>query len=166
VATRNLSPNLKLPAPPEKYDQDEQAKMRAIIEKHWHPQVVSSGTGDPNVTVLLPIDNGVDPLQDGAWATAIVTFPYSIVGYRIIEDSGVSGSVVVKVQYADNVAFPTFTDISGTDIPTISSGHAHESTALTGWTTSGLANSQLRAVVVGAATNITRIVLALALQKA
>jgi len=165
VATRNLSPNLKLPAPPEKYDQDEQAKMRAIIEKHWHPQ--SSGTGDPNVTVLLPIDNGIDPLQDGQWATAIVTFPYTIVGYRIIEDSGVSGSVVVKVQYADNVAFPTFTEISGTDRPTITSGHASESVALTGWTTSGfLANSQLRAVVVGAATNITRIVLALALQKA
>lgn len=162
MAERNL-PTITIPSAPAAYDAGNENQFRQAVRQHWHPGGVVGGSGD--VTVLLPLDNGIDPLEDGQWVTAIVTFGYRIVGYRLIQDCNASGSLVLKVLYADNVAFPTFTEISGTDRPTLVSADDVESVALTGWTTTGSANSQLRAVVVGTATTITRAVLALALQK-
>ncbi len=161
---RNLPANLKLRAPGKAYDQDEMAQAFRVIEQHYHLQLIP-GTSSGFATVLLPLDGGLDVLVDAQWVTAVITFDYEIVGYRVIEDCDLSGSLVMKVEYADNAAFPTFTEISGSDRPTITAGHASESTALTGWTTSGVANSQLRAVMVGNATDITRAVLAIALRK-
>jgi hypothetical protein len=116
-------------------------------------------------TVLLPLDNGLDPLINGQWITAIVTFPYELVGYRLIEDCGLSGSLILRVSYATAANFPTFTDISGTTRPTLAASRVSQSTTLSDWTIAGAEYSQLRATVIGDATNITRAILALALRK-
>lgn len=123
-------------------------------------------TQEALATVLFPIDNGVSALADGQFFSAIVTFPYEIVGYILEEDCDLTGSVVLKVEYSVDTSFPGYSEISGiTERPTINNGVMNERKTLTTWAPAGAAYSSLRAVVVGNATNLTRVVLALALRK-
>lgn len=165
MADRNLAANLKLPTAPKIYSQADESQTRRIIEQHWHP-----GTGGGDVTayatVLLPLDNGVSALGADQFVTAPITFPYTIVGYRLIEDCGFSGSIELVVSYATADDFPTFTEISGTQRPQLLSSREQQRTTLDGWTaTTGEAYSQLRATVAADATDLTRVVLAIALQR-
>lgn len=144
--------------------------MRALLNEHWHPLNGTGGGGTGNLeshaTVILQLDNGASALLDGMFITIPVDFAYDIVGYRLIEDTGLAGSVQLMVSYATAAAFPGFTEISGTQRPTLSNARADERTQLGGWTlTSGEAYSQLRATVIGNATNITRCALGITLER-
>lgn len=162
---RNLPANLKLKAPGPAYDQEEMRQAFRALEQHYHIQLISGATGSDFATVLLPLDNGLDALVDAQFVTAPITFDYEIIGYRLVEDCGFSGSVELRVDYATNTDFPTFTEISGSERPTLSSAREEERQTLTTWTTSGVSYSQVRATVMGDATDVTRVVLALALRK-
>lgn len=164
---RNLPANLKLRAPGSKYDQVEMREAFRQIEQHYHIQLIPGATASTDLaTVLLPLGSGTRILRDTQFITAIVTFAYDIVGYRLVEDCDLAGSLVLKVEYATNTDFPSFTEISGTDRPTLSASREDEDTAIASWSpTTGEAYSQLRATVVGDATSITRAVLAIALRK-
>ena len=162
-------PILKLPPAPKTYSQQDQDQFRRAMEQHWHPSIGLSGSGgtvDAFATVLLPIDNGSSVLADGMYVTAPITFAYNIVGYRLIEDCNTAGSIELMVSYATSDAFDTFTEISGTQRPQLISAKETQRTTLDGWTlTAGTSYSQLRATVVGDATNLTRVCLAIALER-
>ncbi len=165
---RNLPANLKLRAPGVAYDQEEMRQAFRLIEQHYHLQLIPGSTEAATdlATVLIQLANGNRAIVDAMYSTAIITFPYEIVGYRLIEDCGVAGDIILKVEYATNSDFPTFTDISGTDRPTLSSSREDEDTAIASWTnTTGDAYSQLRATAVGDAVVLTKVVLAIALRK-
>lgn len=167
MAERNL-PVLKLPAPPAQYSQTDEAAARRLMEQHWHPGTSGSGGGNTNsfATVLLPLDNGTSAIADGQYVTAPITFGYTIAGYRLIDDCGLSGSIQIRVDYATDANYPTFTEISGTQRPQLVGSREQERTTLDGWTsTVGEAYSQLRATVIGDATALTRVVLAIALTR-
>lgn len=162
-------PVLKIPPAPKTYSQQDQDQFRRAMEQHWHPTIGVTGGGgtvDAFATVLLPIDNGSSVIVSGMYVTAPITFGYNIVGYRLIEDCNSAGSIELMVSYATSAAFDTFTEISGTQRPQLISTKETQRTSLTGWTlTAGDAYSQLRATVVGDATDLTRIVLAIALER-
>lgn len=168
MSDRNLA-NLKLPAPGQAYSQTDEAQTRRLIEQHWHPGATSGGTGGPVTafaTVLLPLDNGSTSIATDQFVTAPITFQYTIVGYRLIEDCGFSGSIELRVDYATADAYPTFTEISGTQRPQLIGSREQQRTTLDGWTaTVGEAYSQLRATVIGTPDSLTRVVLAIALTR-
>ncbi len=168
MAERNL-PIITLPVAPETYDQRDQDQLRNQIRGHWHPGTGGTGSAGPVTafaTVLLPLDNGTSPIVGGMFITPPITFQYTIVGYRLIEDCGFAGSIELKVEYASADAFPTFTEISGTQRPQLIGSRVQQRTTLDGWTqVVGEAYSQLRATVVGDAIALTRIELAIALTR-
>lgn len=115
-------------------------------------------------TVLLPIDNGTDFIVAGMFATAIITFPYKIIGYRLISDDGQNGNIELKIEYATNTAFPIWTEISGAFRPTLVAAQEQENQAVV-WGAHGAAYSQIRATAVADSDVLTRIVLGVALEK-
>jgi len=170
MADRNL-PIISLPSAPEVYNQADQDSLRLAIRQHWHPGTSGgSGGGSAPVTafatVLLSIDNGSSPIVDGTFVTAPITFQYTIVSYRLIDDCGFAGSIQLRIDYASADAYPTFTEISGTQRPQLVAARESQRTTLDGWTqVVGQAYSQLRATVIGDATDLTRIELAIGLQR-
>lgn len=77
-------------------------------------------------------------------------FPATITGWTITAD--VSGSAVVTISKATYANFPTFTDISGTEKPTLSSAQKNQDLTLTTWTTALAQGDTLRANVDSAST--------------
>lgn len=115
-------------------------------------------------TVLLPIDAGIGILTMGMTITAIITFAYKILGFRLIADDA-PGNIELIVEYATNAAFPIFTEISGTERPTLVAAQEQENQAVATWITAGAAYSHLRARVVADSDVLTRVVLGIALEK-
>lgn len=79
-----------------------------------------------------------------------VPFGCTIVGWTITADA--SGSAVVTISRATYANFPTFTAISGTEKPTLSSAQKNQDLTLTTWTTALSAGDVLRASVDSATT--------------
>jgi hypothetical protein len=88
-----------------------------------------------NVNIAFPLDGGGDTLDTGVWFPAGVMLPAAttIVGWVIDGDD----DIVVTVQRSTTGASGSYTDISGTDKPTLSGTQTTNSSfVLTGWTTS------------------------------
>jgi hypothetical protein len=79
-------------------------------------------------------------------------FPYAanITGWTITGD--VSGSAVVTISKATYANYPTFTAISGTEKPTLSSAQKNQDLAISTWTTALAQGDVLRASVDSAST--------------
>jgi hypothetical protein len=110
------------------------------------------------------IDGAGSELTTGIAGDLEIPFACTITAATLLADQ--TGSVVVDV-WKDTYANypPTIADtITASAPPTISSGVKSQDTTLTGWTTSIAANSTLR-FNVNSVTSITRLTVALTVQK-
>lgn len=121
---------------------------RRIIAERFIP-VVFDGLGSE----LVP----------GVWGDVPVHFDGTILRWRLIALE--VGDLQIDVWKTDYAGFPpTVTDtITGSDVPTISSGQKNESTALTGWTTDVNVGDVLR-FNIDSVSAITKATLTLTLQ--
>jgi hypothetical protein len=121
---------------------------RRIIAEKFIP-VVFDGLG----SVLTP----------GVWGDVPVHFDGTLLRWRLIALE--VGDLQIDVWKSDYAGFPpTVADtITGSDVPTISSGQKGESVALTGWTTEVNAGDILR-FNIDSVTTITKATLTLTLQ--
>lgn len=106
-------------------------------------------------TVTFVLDGGGAAITAGQ-TIDLPDMPYgaTIQGWTIVGDA--SGSAVVTISKATYANFPTFTAISGTEKPTLSSAQKNQDLALTTWTTSISQGDVLRASVDSAST-VTRL---------
>lgn len=111
-------------------------------------------------TLNFVIDGGSNTITTGSKGYAVVDGDYTITGWTILADA--SGSIVVSVNRATYTNFPTFTNIDGTEPPTLSTAQKAEDLSLTTWTTSLSARDVLE-FVVDSATTVTRVTVALRL---
>lgn len=102
-------------------------------------------------TVEFIIDGGGVAITTGA-TVDLPDFPYAatIQGWTMTADA--SGSAVVTISKATYANFPTFTAISGTEKPTLTSAQKNQDLSLTTWTTSVAQGDILRASVDSAST--------------
>jgi hypothetical protein len=122
-------------------------------------------------TALFQFDNGSSPIPDATTSLIIISFKHRIIGYDLISVDAVSGDIELKIEQADPTAWPTYTEISSSQRPTITGGIEDSRTValgtLTAWTLPGMigeAYSKYLATVIGDAVNISRAELALAIE--
>lgn len=102
-------------------------------------------------TFTFVLDGGGVALTTGATIDLPdVPYPCVVNAWTITGD--VSGSAVATISKATYANFPTFTAISGTEKPTLSSAQKNQDTSLTTWTTSLAKGDILRASLDSVAT--------------
>lgn len=87
-----------------------------------------------------------------------IPFAGTITGWTIVADR--SGSIVCTINQATQAAYPTWTAISGTEKPTLSSAQKDQDLTLTTWTTAVAAGDWLQ-VSVDSASTVQRVVLSI-----
>lgn len=112
-----------------------------------------------NSTILFVLGDGVNALAAGA-TVDLPDIPYActVLGWTMTADA--SGSAVATISKATYANFPTFTAISGTEKPTLSSAQKNQDLSLTTWTTSLSQGDVLRASLDSAST-VKRVEIAL-----
>ncbi len=114
--------------------------------------------------VPITIDGGGAVISTGYTLRGIeIPFVATITGWTII--SNVTGSIVLTVSKATYAAAQTYTVISGTEKPTLSSATKNQDLSLTTWTTAVAAGDLLQ-VAVDSASTLTRVVLNLRMTRA
>ncbi len=116
----------------------------------------SDTTHGHTITVGIPLvlDGGGAVLTTGVKLSGIeIPFAATITGWTVTAD--VSGSIVCTVSKATYANVPTFTAISGTEKPTLSSAQKNQDLSLTTWTTAVAAGDLLEVSIDSVAT-ITR----------
>ena len=111
-------------------------------------------------TLNFIIDGGGSAITTGSKGYVVLDGDYTVTGWTILADQ--SGSIVVDVNRATYTNFPTFTNIDGTEPPTLSSGQKAEDLSLSSWTTTLSARDVLEFNVSSAST-VTRVTVALRL---
>ena len=102
-------------------------------------------------TFTFVLGDGVNALAAGATVDLVdVPYPCTVVGWTISADA--SGSTVATISRATYANFPTFSAISGTEKPTLSSAQKNQDMSLTTWTTSLAQGDILRASLDSAST--------------
>jgi hypothetical protein len=115
-------------------------------------QDVANATDVNKLGVLTFVLDGGGVAIAANQETIIPDFPFAatITGWTILGDA--SGSAVVTVSKASYANFPTFTDISGTEKPTLTTAQKNQDLALTTWTTALSQGDILKAKVDSAST--------------
>jgi hypothetical protein len=119
----------------------------------WVPYTIP----DKTVTVGLPLVlyDGGGVLTTGVKLSGIeIPFAATITGWTIT--SLISGSIVCTVNKATYAAQPTYTAISGTEKPTLSSATKNQDLTLTTWTTAVAAGDLLQ-ISIDSATTVTSV---------
>lgn len=111
-------------------------------------------------TLNFVIDGGGSVITTGSKGYVVLDGDYTVTGWTILADQ--SGSIVVAINRATYTNFPTFTNIDGTEPPTLSSAQKAEDLTLSSWTTTLSARDVLEFNVSSAST-ITRVTVALRL---
>ena len=111
-------------------------------------------------TLNFIIDGGGSVITTGSKGYVVLDGDYTVTGWTILADQ--SGSIVVDVNRATYTNFPTFTNIDGTEPPTLSSAQKNEDLTLSSWTTTLSARDVLE-FNVASATTVTRVTVALRL---
>ena len=111
-------------------------------------------------TLNFVIDGGGSAITTGSKGYIVLDGDYTVTGWTILADQ--SGSIVVDVNRATYTNFPTFTNIDGTEPPTLSSAQKAEDLTLSSWTTTLSARDVLE-FNVASATTVTRVTVALRL---
>lgn len=126
----------------------------------WIAQAApGAGGGDTSGQFIVGFDGGGAAITAGAAVDVIAPYTGSITGWTMLADQ--SGSAVVDVLTDTYAGFPTFTSITASAKPTISTAIKATSSTLTGWTTAVTAGDILRFTLDSAST-IERLVLVLA----
>jgi hypothetical protein len=107
------------------------------------------------VAINAQIDNGSTVIAAASYVDIAIPFAGTVTGWRIFSPNQ-AGSAVVTVSRATYANYPTFTAISGTEKPTLSSAQKAEDLTLTTWTTTLAAGDILR-FAVDSATASTRL---------
>lgn len=113
------------------------------------------GVGAHNAALIFIFDRGGAVITTSMLVRFRVHFAGTIVRWTVI--STASGSIRFNVSKATFAAYPTLTNIDGTDPPQLSAAQKAESTALTGWTT-GFASGDIFNVNVDSAVSPSGIV--------
>jgi hypothetical protein len=111
-------------------------------------------------TLNFVIDGGGSVITTGSKGYVVIDGNYTVTGWTILADQ--SGSIVVDVNRATYTNFPTFTNIDGTEPPTLSAAQKAEDLTLSSWTTTLSARDVLE-FNVASATTVTRVTVALRL---
>jgi hypothetical protein len=111
-------------------------------------------------TLNFIIDGGGSAITTGSKGFVVLDGDYTVTGWTILAD--VVGSIVVDVNRATYTNFPTFTNIDGTEPPTLSGAQKAEDLTLSSWTTTLSARDVLQFNVASAST-VTRVTVALRL---
>lgn len=115
-------------------------------------------------TIVFVIDGGGQAIAAGQKVDLPdLPFACTVTGWTITADA--SGSAVVSIHRATYANFPTFTEISGTEDPTLSAAQKNQDLTLTTWTTSLSVGDVLRANVESA-TTVQRLTVTLRVTKA
>ena len=127
----------------------------------------SRGLETPEIdTINAIIGDGTNVITAGVKAALRVDFNCNIVGSYLHEFDGVTGSI--QLVYATTTyvvgSAPTYTTITGSAPPMISSARYAEDITLTGWTTQLTRGTVLRLSVVSA-TALTRILATLRIRR-
>ncbi len=104
--------------------------------------------------VNFVIDGGGVAITTGSKGCLSVPAAMTITGWEIFGD--VSGSIVVDIKRATYANLPTFTAISASAQPTLSSAQKNVDSTVTGWTTS-IADGDYLEFNVASATTVTRV---------
>jgi hypothetical protein len=109
--------------------------------------------GFPDDGLLFIIDGRGAAITAGSSGSKIVPYNCTITGWEVI--SNVSGSIVVTVNKSTTTSptAPSWSAISGTEKPTLSSAVRNSDTVLSTWNTSIAAGNQIQAVVDSADIN-------------
>jgi hypothetical protein len=113
--------------------------------------------------IPLVIDGGGAVITTGNKGFVEVPFNCAVQGWTIVGDA--SGSLSVAIERATYANFPTFTAISGTEKPTLSSAQKNQDLTLTTWTTTLAKGDILRPVVDGAPATVTLALVSLRVTK-
>ncbi len=107
------------------------------------------------------IDGGGSAITTGVHGQTMVTFPATITAAYLLADQ--AGSIQIDIWKVPFSGYPPTiaNSICAADLPTITSAHESQDTALTGWTTAINTNDTFMFNVVSV-TAITRITLILA----
>jgi hypothetical protein len=126
----------------------------------WNNWLTPSGTA-MGLSFIIDGAGSVITTGDKGWIR--VPFACTIVGATLLADT--TGSIVVDVQRATYAAYPTFTSLTASAPPTISSAQKAQDTTLTGWTTAIASGDLLKFVVTGSPAAITKVTIALDVTK-
>lgn len=119
--------------------------------------------------IVMVLDGGGAALASGARFNVFIDFAGTIVEATVLADQ--SGSVNLDIQTCSYANYaPGTHPVSGDSItaaapPDISSASKYQDSALTGWTTAFSAGTCFSFTATGAATNITRVVCSLKVEK-
>lgn len=130
------------------------------VETKTIPTIDQVGT-----VMTVSLDGGGDVIPDAMSVKAKVPFACTVTEWELNADA--SGSIIILVERAPTADPTTFTQISGSSDPTLSSQQTAKDSAISGdWSDVTLdAGDWLRFVVSGAATTITNVSLALTLTR-
>lgn len=110
------------------------------------------GVGAHNAAINFVFERGGAILVNTLGIALRVHFAGTIVRWSVVSPN-LTGTIRFNVAKATFAAFPTFTNIDGTDPPQLASQNKRESTLLTGWTT-GFATGDIFYVTVDTAVAI------------
>lgn len=123
---------------------------------------VDTGTGGGTTTtpVSLPIqmgiayiiDGGGSAITNGSFGGIILPIPIDLTGIELQEFDGTSGNITVDIRSGTPGTSPSFTSITGGNVPKITSGRYYADGNLSGWTTQLAVGTALQFVVSGAST--------------
>jgi hypothetical protein len=106
-------------------------------------------------SVGITIDGAGQVISTGIKGIRPIDFKGNITGWRIVADQ--TGSIVVNVQHASSVTFPTFADNAGTEKPTLSSARQNSDTSISTWDVTTVSPGDFLQFVVDSATTVTRV---------
>jgi hypothetical protein len=116
-------------------------------------------------TINVIIGDGVNALVAGVAAAIRVDFNSRITGIFLQEFDGTSGSVAVKIEKAAGGPTPSWTQITPTTPPGISSGRYFADEILAGWTDAFVGRNEYLRFSVSSATTIMRVHVALRIRR-
>ncbi len=118
---------------------------------------ISTNPGISSLAFVL--DGGGATITAGVKGDLTIPFACNITGWRITGDQ--SGSIAFTVGRATYANFPTFTTISGSEKPTLSTAQKNEDLTLTTWTTSLAAGDVLRFTADATPATVQRVTVTL-----